>query len=83
MSSWGATSIVSRGARTPIAPRPGDAQFACRDQLEALMLVHELDDAWLLPQVKDGGQPHPHGVGRDWQVRLSGRQPLCRLLLLG
>ena len=36
-------------------PRPGDVRFAGRDQLGALMLVHDLDDARLLPQVKCRG----------------------------
>ena len=39
----------------PPPQQPDDSRLAGRDQLESLMLVNELGDAWLLPQVRRQG----------------------------
>ena len=72
-------NCVTRAADADPRPQPGDARFVGRDQLEALMLTHELDDAWLLPQVRRRGD----GRTLTWttQARPFTRARLDRWLI--
>ena len=58
-------NCVTRATDADPPPQPGDSRFAGRDQLESLMLVNELDDAWLLPQVRRRGD----GRTLTWTTR--------------